>query len=281
MKFITGHNFQKLASVYISKHEHYKFEYDCYENWIDVDNFDFENFDNPKWVYVNSSLLSDKKKLLASDIRGKLKKFKNPFYLILHNSDQNFETNQSDILYYKNIIKVFSQNVNFKHDKLIPIPIGIANSNWWYGDVKIFDEVLETKLVKENLIHCSFTVTGGLRDVDRLPCKKRLDELGLPLQKYENLYDYLLNLKRSKFCVCPQGNGYDTHRMWESLYMKTIPIVKRSEMINYWEKMFPMIVVDDWNELDISYLEYIYLKLSDWKNYNLLDFDVYSNKFLK
>ena len=39
---------------------------------------------------------------------------------------------------------------------------------------------------------------------------------------------YYLNLKKSKFCICPEGNGPDCHRLWESLYLDVIPICKRS-----------------------------------------------------
>ena len=27
------------------------------------------------------------------------------------------------------------------------------------------------------------------------------------------------------FCACPKGNGVDTYRFWEALYLGTIPIV--------------------------------------------------------
>ena len=30
---------------------------------------------------------------------------------------------------------------------------------------------------------------------------------------------YLENLCMHKYVICPEGNGVDTHRLWESLYM--------------------------------------------------------------
>ena len=38
---------------------------------------------------------------------------------------------------------------------------------------------------------------------------------------------YLRDLRNHAFVLCPRGNGVDTHRMWETLYMGSIPIVRR------------------------------------------------------
>jgi len=76
---ITGEKFQSLADISISKAEHTDFEFK-HSNWIDVDNFDFEDFNNPKLIYINSSLINKSKpKLVESKILEKLSKFKNNF----------------------------------------------------------------------------------------------------------------------------------------------------------------------------------------------------------
>ena len=45
-------------------------------------------------------------------------------------------------------------------------------------------------------------------------------------------------------------------------------------MIEEFAKIFPIYIVDDWEELDLSDLEDKY-DTFNWKNYNLLDFDNY------
>ena len=92
--------------------------------------------------------------------------------------------------------------------------------------------------------------------------------------------DYLLDLKSHKYSLCPQGNGYDTHRFWESLYMKTIPIVKRTVMTEFWENFFPIILIDDWNDIDLEKLKENYEDLNKWDNYDLLDFNNYIKNFI-
>jgi hypothetical protein len=73
-------------------------------------------------------------------------------------------------------------------------------------------------------------------------------------------------LQRYKFCVCPEGNGLDTHRLWEALFVKTVPILLRSkfsENIQMTTKL-PMILLDSWEELDVK-------KMPDYESF---DFDV-------
>ena len=67
MNPIQGERFQDLCETQISKIEHKEFESNS--DSIDIDNFDFTNYDNSELVYVNSSLLNtDKPKLIESKL---------------------------------------------------------------------------------------------------------------------------------------------------------------------------------------------------------------------
>jgi len=69
MNIITGEKIQSLCDHHISKDEHKKFELQV-DNHIDVDKFDFTDFDNDELVYCNSSLLNaGKPKLIESNER--------------------------------------------------------------------------------------------------------------------------------------------------------------------------------------------------------------------
>lgn len=61
--------------------------------------------------------------------------------------------------------------------------------------------------------------------------------------------EYLYQISRHKYVICPRGNGVDTHRFWETLYLNSYPIViksKWSELIT--EQMnLPIIEVENWN----------------------------------
>jgi hypothetical protein len=78
--------------------------------------------------------------------------------------------------------------------------------------------------------------------------------------------------------LSPEGNGIDCHRMWECLYLKVIPICHRNVVTEYFAKIFPIVLVNDWQDLDLEYLDKHYNSLSNWSNYYLLDLDLYTKK---
>ena len=49
--------------------------------------------------------------------------------------------------------------------------------------------------------------------------------------------------------LCPRGNGLDTHRAWETLYIGRIPVVAASAMDAVFERL-PVIILGSWDELN-------------------------------
>jgi len=60
-------------------------------------------------------------------------------------------------------------------------------------------------------------------------------------------------MHESYFTVCPAGVGVDTHRFYESIYLDSIPIVKRSS-INKLLEFFPCLFVDNWSDITFDLL---------------------------
>jgi hypothetical protein len=69
------------------------------------------------------------------------------------------------------------------------------------------------------------------------------------------------------FVASPEGNGIDTHRTWEAIYFKCVPIVMRSFMTEYYEHIgLPVWVVDSYDELiglEESFLKNKYKSFED------------------
>lgn len=277
---ITGEKFQDLANVSISKLEHKQFESQKL-NTIDIDNFNFPDYSNPELVYVNSSLISlTKPNLLSSNLFEKLNLFNNKFTLILHNSDQDFNYANLGILQaVPKIQKIYTQNLNTTHRKVNPLPIGLANSMWKHGDLETFCGVVNNEVEKTKQIYYNFTVEGGMRPEYRVSCKDAADKLNLPINPSLNYKEYLQDLQKHKFCLCPSGNGLDTHRLWECLYLKVIPILIDSNYSAHFQKTFPLYLLKKWSDLDLSKLSQVY-ENADWSNYDLLKFNTYVTKFL-
>lgn len=53
------------------------------------------------------------------------------------------------------------------------------------------------------------------------------------------------------FVVSPEGNGIDCHRTWEAMYLRTVPIVTRSPVTEFFVDLgLPMLMVDSWSEIN-------------------------------
>ena len=61
---------------------------------------------------------------------------------------------------------------------------------------------------------------------------------------------YLENLRRYAFTVCPVGNGIDTHRLWEVLYMGGIPIIKENRILESLLQGLPFVLVKKWEQIE-------------------------------
>jgi len=78
-------------------------------------------------------------------------------------------------------------------------------------------------------------------------------------------------MSKYKFVVCPPGNGVDTHRLWEALYLGCIPITLKHRI--YRDYNLPIIQLNSWEEITPELLEkYSYndnmeqLYMTYWKN---------------
>ena len=92
--------------------------------------------------------------------------------------------------------------------------------------------------------NCSFSNCSGIKLKSKLEWNTK-----------KSKEDYFKELASHKYAICPEGNGIDTHRFWECLYMNVIPICKKNILYEYYSKHFPIILLNDWDELDIKLLE--------------------------
>jgi hypothetical protein len=56
------------------------------------------------------------------------------------------------------------------------------------------------------------------------------------------------------FVISPPGNGIDCHRIWEALYLRTVPVVKYHESFSQF-KHLPILFVNNWDEVTIDNLQ--------------------------
>ena len=80
-----------------------------------------------------------------------------------------------------------------------------------------------------------------------------------------NFDNYLSNIYNHKFILSPIGGGFESHRLWESLYVGSIPVVRRNINYSFFEKL-PICFVDEWDEITEDFLlsEYDRIMSLDW-----------------
>lgn len=223
MNFITGNNFKKLAN-YILDENGFNINNKYYKNTIKY--FVKTDYIN---IFFNSNLIQN-----------------NKFILITHNSDYGINYDFHKYLQCSNLEAWYAQNVNYKHEKLIPIPIGIANEQWPHGNTKILQSVIDQNYNKNQLVYANFNIKTNISQ--RTHCLNNIDK---SYYEYNISFDlYLKKLAKSYFSICPMGNGIDSHRIWESLYLNTVPIVEKTIHIEYLKNNFnlPIIMINDWIE---------------------------------
>ena len=176
----------------------------------------------------------------------------NEFTLVTHNSDENITEQYHDVLDHPKLLFWHAQNVLYRHPKLGGVPIGIANRMWAHGNLAIMNEVRSRFIKKTNGIYFFFSI--GTNYQERQPCYEAVRNKGLVFGTQQDFRSYLETMASYKYAICPPGNGVDCHRLWECCYLGVVPIVKRSVFTEKVASIFPCILVDDWNTLDVDHL---------------------------
>jgi len=182
---------------------------------------------------------------------------------------------------------IYSNNNNFSHPLVHCMPIGIRDcgiiaktmhNNFYHN--YLFNEGLKT-VSKKHL--CLIGGIANINHPDRLVIYNffkdksfiyDISKLNFPYNMTSNygtipVYKYYEYINQSNYVIAPYGGGVDTHRFFECIYLKSIPIVRKTNTV--FDKLydiFPCLVVNEWNditeELLNSNLEILKLKINDF-----------------
>lgn len=279
---ISGDRIVSLCDFVISTHQINEFHKNLC-NFIKMDKIILiKDFNNINYNALNSIFKNSQKKkiiklfiythLLESLINVQFFNKLNTDYeyiLYFHNSDHSFDENVSSILTLYHIKKVYTQNPAFTdNSKVNLLPIGLANCMWPHGDIiKFYDIVKNTYMFKKiNTIYINInTNTFDYRKTVLNVINKNKDNWTLSNGKPYG--EYLEELSSHYFCLCIRGNGIDTHRFWESLYLGVIPVIINNKFTNC------QIFVDMLNVIGIPFYEIKTDNIEDFfKNIKSIDF---------
>lgn len=168
-----------------------------------------------------------------------------------------------------NNVHVWMNNVQFERSNLHFLPMGRD-----FRSVSVFKDQ-RPSAEKQQLCYCNFSInTHSIRPKVYEMVKDK------PFVKCEHMgqfrnygisrKQFFHELSTSKFCVCPRGNAYDTFRMWDSMYVGTIPIVVKEAYFHDLLDDMPILFLESYEqfaELDEDFLEQTYQQMQN-RTYN-------------
>ncbi|MBI4525296.1 MAG: hypothetical protein HY695_15955 [Deltaproteobacteria bacterium] len=175
------------------------------------------------------------------------------YKLITHNSDNAVD---EELVKYidSRILRWYAQNNSVAHPLIVPIPIGLENFHHCEnGIVNRFNRLRRQKARQQKLSRALVCFAVHTNRIEREVAYRVLMSNGYcdEIRPRLNNNEYLQHLIHYKFVVAPPGNGLDTHRVWEAMYLGVVPIVKRSVAMSSFETLgLPLWVIDDWRELE-------------------------------
>lgn len=157
----------------------------------------------------------------------------------------------------------YTVNKQTSNSSVCSIPLGITNNtnesdvHPVYGDLDSMIEVMSQPIEKKNLVYMNFNI--GTYAQERQVIwnsfnSKKWVTIGNIVNTIAGRTTFLKDIKAHHFVLCPRGNGVDTHRLWETLYMGSIPIVKRNVAYEEFYDL-PICFIDDWTEINEDFLE--------------------------
>ena len=138
----------------------------------------------------------------------------------------------------------WGQNLCFVHPKMRPLPIGIANSMWEHGNLEYYRNI---NLDKTEDVYFNFNIATNPEK--REVCYQAIsqEKQMLPMVSVK---ENVARLAKYRRCICPEGNGVDTHRLWEAMYLNCYPIVLETPFIKtlaHYMEGLPFIIVKSWS----------------------------------
>jgi hypothetical protein len=164
----------------------------------------------------------------------------------------------------------FAVNKDYDAPNLFALPLGITNDTTEssihpiYGNTRIMWEAVQSPRNIKNIVYMNFSLETYKEErshVFSLFADKKWVTSGTQINTLEGRRLYLYELRDHKFVLCPRGNGIDTHRLWETLYMGSIPIVRRELALREFEDL-PICWIDKWEDITVDFLESKYIEIS-------------------
>lgn len=156
----------------------------------------------------------------------------------------------------ENITVWYSTNLDVKHPRMRWLPYGLNDDGHGADILPNYAGREKTKLTYANFSPHTVERLGLRHWCSLTPWITYRHEQNLPVEKY------LEELAEHKFVLCPEGNGLDCYRTYETLYLGGIPIMQESTFSRFlFEANLPVVLVKDFRYLTKEVLEEVYSQM--------------------
>jgi hypothetical protein len=171
----------------------------------------------------------------------------------------------------ENVVAIHAANAVVFGGKVHPFPHGIERKmHSGYNHHEVLQRMMETEVEPTKLLFVAHRADTGARASigSMFQDKPWATVTHLPYEQY------LREMQNHKFVLCPSGNGIESSRNWETLYMGRVPIFKKHPYLRAMFNDFPVLWVNEFDEIDEKLLknfEYLFDVPYDRKKLDLLE----------
>ena len=161
---------------------------------------------------------------------------------VIHNSDQPFDEGKLVAL-LPTAIHIYAINTTVKHPKLTTIPLGFPDAA-----LNFVVNFKRPDVPRDIEIYMNFSINTNVQK--RLDCYNAFkDDPRVVIKGDRTREQYYEDLCRSKYVLCPEGTGMDTHRVWEAIFCGATPVVLRNPLADLYAA-YPVKIVESWNNIE-------------------------------
>jgi hypothetical protein len=162
-----------------------------------------------------------------------------------------------------NIVRIYSKNVQYQHDRLVPIPIG--------RDWRVTEEAFSAEFSRPpgKPPECHTYMNFSL---ETHPSREKLYELlgnepwvtaskPTAYRLYHKSHSqYVTEMADHRFTLSPIGKAVDCYRTWDALFARSIPVLDKTAHSPLYQDL-PAIIVSDWSQVNKAFLDQAYAQL--------------------
>lgn len=283
MTWIQGNMFKALTKWHYAPERKYtgNFYRDSINNLPATDyrylanTLDFSKLQDGDIIYTHT--------FYADQLFEKIEKlYPKQFKVISHNCDTPADFPPPDnVMWFTTNVAIRYNGPTFGFGSNIrSIPLGIENDIWLKGKKEMMISKRQQPPMFKNLIYCNHNLLTNPKKRQK-PYDVLKGQSWATWQYGYNGIDfntYLDGIYNHFFVVCPEGNGIDTHRLWECLYMGTIPVVLKNINNSFYEDL-PILFLDDWDQMTEAFLYQKHFEIKNsYQNLDKLHFEYWRDE---